>query len=71
MQDPNWTPAPQYWVRRLGRDQIGSNATWFLGFKDITSSTNDADYDCGRNSHSAAVGNNVAVAIALIGGHSK
>ena len=34
----------------------GFKSPWFLGFKDITSSTNDADNDCSRYSHSSGVG---------------
>ena len=38
-QDPNWLPAPQFWVL-ASKCNWPTEQTWVLGFKEITASTN-------------------------------
>ena len=37
-RDPQWQPEPQYWV--LANETSFSEASWLLGFKDVTAPTN-------------------------------
>jgi hypothetical protein len=42
-QDPAWLPEPQYWVE-ASRCGWGPDETWTLGFKEITSPTNERTF---------------------------
>jgi hypothetical protein len=62
--DPDFAAQPRYWVQseRTGKQMPGYGRTWFFGFKDITSPTNERTF-IGAVIPFTAVGNSVPLMI--------